>query len=284
MDITTEMVKELRQRTGAGVLDSKRALQDTSGDMERAAELLREKGLVRAAKKAEREAKEGIVAVRRSREGKRGVLVEVNCETDFVARTEAFRALADELVSLIENAEPPYATPADLPVAERIKAAIAQLGENIQVRRFARYDIADDNAVIETYAHTGGRVAVMLEMAAQTSAAARSAEFGTLAHDLALQIAALKPTYVRPEDVPPAVVDAERTAYRAQLADEKKPANIIDRIVDGKLQKFYEETCLMNQAFIREDKVKIGAVVKQAAGKIGEAIQIRRFARFELGE
>lgn len=284
MDITTDMIKELRQRTGAGVLDSKKALQDTQGDMERAAELLREKGLARAAKKAEREAKEGVIEAKVGADGKRGVLVEINCETDFVARTEGFQALAKMSVEEVFSANPPYTTPADLPMAAHLKAATAQMGENIQIRRFARYDVTDGASLLEAYVHAGGRVAVLLEMSAQTSEKAQSAPFKALAHDIALQVAALRPQYVRPEDVPAPVLEAERAVYRAQLADEKKPANIIERIIDGKLQKFYEENCLLNQPFIRDDKIKIAAFIKQSGAQIGEAVQVKRFVRFELGD
>ncbi len=197
MDISTEMVKELRERTGAGILDCKKTLQDTQGNMERAVEILREKGLARAAKKAGREAKEGMIESYTHAGGRIGVMVEVNCETDFVARTPDFKALA---------------------------------------------------------------------------------------HELALQIAAANPRYLRTEDVPADVLEAERNIYRAQLAEEKKPANVIDRIIEGKLQKFYEETCLLNQPFIRDDKVKVQALVQQAIAKLGENIQVRRFVRYELGD
>ncbi|MBI5879233.1 MAG: elongation factor Ts [Chloroflexi bacterium] len=284
MEITTEMVKELRQRTGAGILDSKKALQDTQGDMQRAIDLLREKGLARAAKKAEREAKDGVIEARVGADGKRGVLVEVNCETDFVARTDAFRALAADLAGQVFDANPPYATAADMPNVEQIKSAIAQLGENIQVRRIARYDVGEGASALEVYVHAGGRVAVLVELSAQTSEKAQSAAFKALAHDIALQIAAIKPVYVRPEDVPAGVIESERAIYRAQLAEEKKPANVIERIIDGKLQKFYEDACLLNQPFIRDDKVKIAALIKQASGQLGEAVQVKRFVRFELGD
>ncbi len=197
MDINTEMVKELRARTGAGVLDSKKALQETQGNMDRAIELLREKGLARAAKKAGREAKEGLVESYTHAGGRIGVMVEVNCETDFVART---------------------------------------------------------------------------------------ADFKTLAHDIAMQIAATNPRYVQPEDLPTDVLESERNIYRAQLAEEKKPAHIIDKIVEGKLQKFYEDVCLMNQAFIKDPNLKVVDLITQAIAKLGENIQVRRFVRYELGD
>ena len=283
VEITMEMVKELRQRTGAGILDSKKTLQETAGDMERAAELLRERGLARAAKKAGREAKEGIVEAKTVADGTLGALVEVNCETDFVARTDAFKTLARDLAAQVVNANPPYESPADMPNGAQIQGAIAKLGENIQVRRFVRFQ-AQDGGLIETYAHAGGRIAVMIEMSAQTSERTQSPEFKTVAHDMAMQIAAANPRYLRPEDVPADVLEAERSVYRAQLAEEKKPAHIVERIVDGKLQKFYQENCLLNQLFIRDDKVKVSEHIKQASKQLGEQIQVKRFIRYELGD
>ena len=197
MDISAEMVKELRERTGAGILDCKKILQETNGQMERATEILREKGLARAAKKAGREAKEGVIEAYTHMGGKIAVLVEVNCETDFVARTDDFR---------------------------------------------------------------------------------------TLAHELALQIAAASPRYVKTEDVPADVLEAERHSYRAQMVEEKKPANVIERIVEGKVKNFYSEACLLEQAYIKDPKVTINALVQNAIAKLGENIQVRRFVRYALGD
>lgn len=285
MDISTEMVKELRQRTGAGILDSKKALQETGGDMERAAALLRERGLARAAKKVGREAKEGIIEAYTDPHRRLGVLVEVNCETDFVARTSDFKALAQQIARQVATANPPYEKPEDLPIGDQIQAAIAKLGENIQVRRFARYELDGRNGVIETYTHAGGRVAVIVEVDADSASVVQSPEFKTLAHDIALQIASQNPRYVTSADVPADVLDAERNAYRAQLVEEKKPANLLDRIIEGKLQKFYEEVCLMYQPFIRDEKQKtrIQDLVKATGSQVGCDIQVRRFVRYELG-
>ena len=282
MEISTEMVKELRERTGAGILDCKKALQETQGDMDRAIEILREKGLARAAKKAGREAKEGLIETLTGDNGRKGVMVEVNCETDFVARTPDFKALAHEVAEQVAGGS--FTTPAELPASENIKVAIAKLGENIQVRRFVRYALDGKPGLVEAYTHAGGRVAVMLELGADSAAVAEKAEFKALAHDIALQVAAANPRYLRPEDVPADVVAHEQTIYRAQLAEEKKPANVIDQIVKGKLAKYYEEVSLLNQPFIREDKLKVKDLIKQAAAKTGGSIEIRRFTRFELGD
>ena len=282
MEISTAMVKELRERTGAGILDCKKTLQETQGDMERAIEVLREKGLARAAKKAGREAKEGLIETLTADNGRTGVMVEVNCETDFVARTPDFKALAHEVAAQVAGAN--YAGPEDMPSSTGIQAAIAKLGENIQVRRFVRYELDGKPGQVETYTHAGGRVAVMVELGADSAAVAEKPEFKALAHDIALQIAAANPRYLRPEDVPAEVVEQEQNIYRAQLAEEKKPANIIDQIVKGKLQKYYEEVSLLNQPFIREDKVKIKDLIKQTAAKAGGNIEVRRFARYELGD
>jgi elongation factor Ts len=296
VDISTAMVKELRERTGAGILDCKKTLQETQGDMERAIEVLREKGLARAAKKAGREAKEGLIETLTADSGRTGVMVELNCETDFVARTPDFKALAHEVAAQVAGAN--YAGPLsragvpesgglgpeDMPGSTSIQAAIAKLGENIQVRRFVRYELDGKPGQVETYTHAGGRVAVMVELGADSAALAEKPEFKALAHDIALQIAAANPRYLRPEDVPAEVVEHEQNIYRAQLAEEKKPANIIDQIVKGKLQKYYEEVSLLNQPFIREDKVKIKDLIKQTAARAGGAIEVRRFARYELGD
>ena len=284
MDISTEMVKELRERTGAGILDSKKALQETQGDIQRAVDLLRERGLARAAKKVGREAKEGLIEAYLSSDARVGVLVEVNCETDFVARTPDFKALAHEVAEQVARANPLYNSPSDLPLGSRIQEAISRLGENIQVRRFTRYDQDGRNSVIDTYTHGGGGVAVMLELEADSANAAQSPEFKTLAHELALQIAAQNPRYVTSADVPQGVLESERSAYRAQLVEEKKPANIIDRIIEGKLQKFYADVCLMDQPSIRDDKQKVQTLVTSAAGQAGCDIRVRRFVRYALGD
>ena len=302
MEISTSMVKELRERTGAGILDSKKALLETQGNMERAVEILREKGLARAAKKAGREAKEGLIETLSVDNGRTGVMVEVNCETDFVARTSDFKALAHEVAEQVAGANyagPPGGTlpvsragvpesrelgPADLPGSTNMQAAIAKLGEHIQVRRFVRYELDGKPGQVETYTHAGGRVAVMVELGADSAAVAEKPEFKALAHDIALQIAAANPRYLRPEDVPADVVEQEQSIYRAQLAEEKKPAHVIDQIVKGKLQKYYEEVSLLNQPFIREEKVKIKDLIKQTAAKAGGNIEVRRFARYELGD
>lgn len=282
MEISTNMVKELRERTGAGILDCKKTLQETQGDMDRSIELLREKGLARAAKKAGREAKEGLIETLTSDDGQQAVMVEVNCETDFVARTADFKALAHEVAELVATGN--FATPEEMPASERIKTAIAKLGENIQVRRFVRYELDGKQGQLETYTHAGGRVAVLLELGADSAATASKPEFKGLAHDIALQVAAANPRYLRQEDVPADVVTHEQNIYRAQLAEETKPANVIEQIVKGKLAKYYEEVSLLNQPFIREEKLKVRDLIKQTIAKTGGSIEVRRFARFELGD
>ncbi len=197
MKITAEMVKELRQATGAGILDCRKALEASEGDFDKAVDYLREKGLAKAAKRMSREAKDGKVAAYIHGGGRIGVLVEVNCETDFVARTDEFQALVNEI---------------------------------------------------------------------------------------ALQIAAMSPRYIKREDVPPEVVEHERALYRAQALGEGKPERIVERIVDGRMEKFYQEVCLLEQTYIRDESKTIDELVKEAIAKTGENIVIRRFARFELGE
>lgn len=283
-DITAAMVGKLREMTGAGLMDCKKALGETKGDVDAAVDVLRKKGQATAGTKSARETREGVIAQYLAPGGRLGVLVEVNCETDFVARTPDFKALAHEVAEQVARANPPYNSPLDLPLGSRIHEAISRLGENIQVRRFTRYDQDGRNSVIDTYTHGGGSVAVMLELEADSANAAQSPEFKTLAHELALQIAAQNPRYVTSADVPQDVLESERSAYRAQLVEEKKAANIVDRIIEGKLQKFYADVCLMDQPSIRDDKQKVQTLVTSAAGQAGCDIRVRRFVRYALGD
>jgi len=291
--VSTETIKLLREATGAGVLDCKKALEATGGDFERATAYLREKGLAAAAKKAERVAKEGMVKLQVDEQGQLGIMVEVNCETDFVARTEDFQRLAE--VVLKQVAENPQA--ADLPsllalpcvddsrmtLGERLTQVIAKVGENIVVRRFVRVGRTDAGWV-EGYLHPGSRIGVLLHLsAAGNRELAASAPFRELAHDLALQVAAAAPEYVSPADIPAAVLEAEQAKYRAQIADEKKPDHIKERIIAGKLDKWYEQICLLQQPFVKDDSIKIGDLISQKGRQWNTPVSVAGFVRYELG-
>lgn len=288
MAITTEDIKLLRESTGAGVLDCKKALQETGGDIDQAIEFLRKKGLAAASKKASREANDGLVSAYISPDGQTGVLVEVNCETDFVARTEDFQNFVAAMVQRVAskpelaNVEALLASPFDdsgKTVAEKLTETIAKLGENMIVRRVARFDLAGDG-LLDSYIHTGGRVGVLVEAA---GGSAGDSKFAGLIHDVALQIAAASPRYVSQAEVPTDTVDAEKNIYRAQLAEDKKPDNIKERIIEGKLKKWYEEVVLLEQPFVKDPELTIARLLEKHSKELGNEVKVRRFARFELG-
>lgn len=294
MAIDVKMVKELRDATGAGVLDAKKALESCGGDLEQAARLLREKGLARAAKRSGRETTEGRVEGA-AQEGRTGVLVEVNCETDFVGRTQGFLELAQRVVNrLMESTteEQPLEAVMDLPFADDPDATLAGLihneisvtGENMAVRRFVRYELDDRPGVVEVYVHPGNRVGVMLEVNSETPGAAELQAFGVLAHDLALHIAACAPTWLTREGIPGDKLEAERASYRQQALDAGKPEAIVERIVVGRLGKYYEGVVLSEQSFVKDDEIRVGELLAQRAAELGEEITVRRFVRYELGE
>lgn len=289
MAITTEDIKLLRESTGAGILDCKKALQETGGDVDQAIEFLRKKGLAAASKKASREANEGLVSAHISPDGKTGVLVEVNCETDFVARTEDFQkfvagvvqqvASRPELANLEALLAAPFIGDSSKTVAEKLTETIAKLGENMVIRRVARFDLAS-GGLLDSYIHTGGRVGVLVEVAGGSAA---DSKLAGLVHDLALQIAAASPRYVSQADVPAEAIEAEKVIYRAQLVEDKKPDNIKERIIEGKLKKWYEEIVLMEQPFVKDADLTITKLLERHSKELGNEVKVRRFARFELG-
>ena len=289
MSITTADIKYLRELTGAGVLDCKKALQETDGDIEQAVELLRKKGLAAASKKASREANEGLVNASISADGQIGVIVEVNCETDFVARTDDFKNFVDALVRQVttqpddDNLEnlltAPFIDNGNLTVSEQLNETISKLGENIVIRRVARFDAAS-NGVLDSYIHPGGRVGVLVELSVGTI---ENGQVSELAHDIALQIAAAAPQYISEDDIPEEAAEAERNIYRAQIADDDKPDAIKERIVDGKLKKWYSQVTLMNQEYVKDSDLTVAQLLDRQSKSLGSEIRVRRFARFELG-
>lgn len=265
----------LRQKTGAGVLDCKKALTETNGDMEKAVDFLREKGMATAAKKASRIAAEGIVAAKVA--GNTGALVEVNCETDFVAKGDQYKEFVEGITEYVLNNDV-----ADIDALVAAKndetiAATAKIGEKIAIRRFAKYTA--DNGVIESYIHMGGKVGVLVEIDGCTCDGARE-----LAHDVALQIAAAKPLYLNASEVPADIIEHEKDILRAQALNEGKPAAIIDRMVEGRVKKYYDEFCLLNQEFVKDSSMTIEKLVKSYSDKMGKTLSVKRFTRFEMGE
>ncbi|MBQ7543400.1 MAG: elongation factor Ts [Synergistaceae bacterium] len=288
-EITAAKVKELRERTGSGMMDCKKALAETGGDMEKAIDYLREKGLAKAAKKAERTASDGRVFHVVSPDGKLGVMVEINSETDFVAKTDEFNGLGDKIVAhlaaksypdvpaLLESVHESGST-----ISELVTSIIAKLGENIVLKRFARYDAENGKAFC--YIHSNYKVGALVELDAEDKSAADKAEFAELGHEICMQIAAAAPQYLVPEDVPEDVIEREKEVYRTQLLEEGKPEKKIEFILPGKLRKFYETVCLLEQEYIRDGDKRIKQLLEEAGKKLGTKITVRRFERFAIGE
>ncbi len=273
--IDAQLVKTLREKTNAGLMECKRALSETNGDLESAVDLLRKKGAANAAKKAGRDAKEGVIAQAILPGAKVGVLVEVNCETDFVAKNDGFRAFCDDTARKIAL------NSGDDLEADRV-AAVQKIGENVLIRRHQRIEVTDQG-LVAAYIHTGGKVGVLVEVGAQKDETGASEDFKQLVRDITLQIAAANPVSVGRESIPAALVDREREIYRGQVPPGK-PANIIEKIVDGKMDKFYSTSCLIDQAFIKNPDQTIAQLLAEKSKALGETLTIRRFIRFMVGE
>jgi elongation factor Ts len=282
MQITSEMVRELREKTGAGMMDCKKALAEAGGSMEQAIDNLRKKGLAAAAKKASRIASEGAVAAHVV--GGAGALVEVNCETDFVAKTEDFQGFVREVAALVcarapRDVEAALLLPAgEGTLSDRLTGKVAKIGEKISFRRFVRFEVpAGAKGAIVPYIHAGGKIGVLVEL---HGAGGDVPEFAALGKDLAMQVAAANPLYIARENVPADVI----AIYRDQALAAGKPEKILDKIAEGKLEKFYGDFCLVEQAFIKDPDRKVKDLLKSMSAKIGAEARAAGFARFQVGE
>ncbi|WP_025092591.1 translation elongation factor Ts [Bacillus safensis] len=274
MAITAQLVKELRQKTGAGMMDCKKALTETDGDIEKAIDLLREKGIAKAAKKADRIAAEGLTLIKT--DGNTGVILEVNSETDFVAKNEGFQALLNELADHLLAAKPATLEEAHASkmengstVEEHITSAIAKIGEKITLRRFSVIT-KEDNAAFGSYLHMGGRIGVLAVLNGTTDE--------ELARDIAMHVAAVNPKYISRDQVSEEEANREREVLTQQALQEGKPENIVAKMVEGRLNKFFEEICLLDQAFVKnpDEKVKQVVAAKNAT--------VQNYVRYEVGE
>ena len=273
--VTASLVKELREKTGAGMMDCKKVLTETDGDMEKAIELLRERGIAKAAKKSGRVAAEGLVEAVVSEDGKSGAVIEVNSETDFVAKNEEFKTFVENVANQVLKTNPKdveelLAQPAMFEegktVQEALVGKIATIGENLSIRRFVRFE---SEGLVEKYIHGDGKIAVLVNMKKGDS---------TVAKDICMQIAAARPEYVRREEVPEERVAKEMEILKVQTMNEGKPEAIAEKIVQGRIGKFYEEICLVDQVFVKDSSMKVSELLKQKdADVVG-------FARFEKGE
>ena len=273
--VTASVVKELREKTGAGMMECKKVLTETDGDIEKAIELLRERGITKAAKKSDRIAAEGIVEAYISEDAKVGVVVEVNSETDFVAKNEEFKNFVADIAEQIAKQNPADVESllSEVSIKDSTKTVkdvltekIATIGENLSIRRFARFET---NGLVEKYIHGDGKIGVLVEMENATP---------ELAKDICMQIAAAKPEYLKREEVPAERVDKEMEILKAQAMNEGKPAEIAEKMVQGRIGKFYGEICLVDQEYVKDSSMKVSELLKS------KGANIVRFARFEKGE
>jgi elongation factor Ts len=283
--IAAEQVKKLRDQTGAGMMECKVALTEANGDFEEANTILRKRGLATAAKKAGRAAREGLIGHSLSDDHSTGVLVEVNCESDFVARTDDFQQLIKDVLAEVERtgdrATEAWLTDPDGPIRKRVAATIAKLGENMAVPRLVRYA---GQGYVGQYIHLGGKLGVQVEFAGLTPGIGGREELAILVKEIAMQIAAASPAYVSREAVPGDVLDKEKSIYRAQMEGSGKPAGVIDKIVLGKLGSFYKQVVLPDQESIRDPKMTVQDVLAAANKALGASLTVARFARLKVGE
>ena len=282
MEISAELVKTLRDKTNCGFMDCKKALKETEGDLEKAVAYLRQKGIAVAGKRAERATSEGVVVAQVAEDGLSGVLLEVNCESDFVAKTDAFQNFAKLLAAQIATTAPaevdalltqPWQPQPGITVQDYLNEIIGQTGENVRVRRFSSYR---GGVLVGAYIHFGGRIGVLLEL----SATQVTPELTALAKDLAMQVAAANPMAVTREEVDPAVVAQEIAIYQAQARDSGKPEKIIEKMVTGRLDKFFKEFCLVEQPFVKNPDVTVAQLLKETGGA---ELRVVRFTRYQLG-
>ena len=276
-EITASLVKELRDATGVGMMECKRALVEANGDKDAAIKILREAGVAIAAKKASRAAKQGIIAASVGDDAQTGVMIEVNCETDFVAKNENFQAFVAELLNDAKGV-------ADDGLADaakaKVDAKIAEIGENILARRNITYTV-QGTGLIGAYVHLGGKLGVMVEVGCGKAETAQHAAVRDMIADLTLHITAVAPVCITRDQVPADTVSAEKEIYAKQV--EGKPANIIEKIVEGKLEKFYSQICLVEQPFVKDQDKTVSAVLAEAGKAADDELTIRRFVRWQLG-
>ncbi len=286
MAITSEMVKTLREKTGCGMMDCKRALEETSGDMEKAIDVLRKKGLATAAKKADRVAAEGTVRSYLDEANGIGVLIEINCETDFVAKNSDFQNFVSDIAFHVAKSAPKnvdellsqkYIKSPEKTVNDILKETIAKFGENTVINRFVRYE---SKGILEAYIHLNGKIGVLVEIETNLD----NSLVKSLSRDIALQIAASRPICINREQVPQEMLEREKNLLKEQALAEGKPEKIIEKMVEGRLQKFYAEVCLLDQPFIRDQEKKVSDVIKEASSKLGGNIIVKRFDRYQVGE
>lgn len=293
MAITADMVKKLRDQTGTGMMDCKRALTETNGDYEKAVTLLREKGIAVAAKRETKAACEGLIGSYIRDDANAGALLELNCETTFVAKTDEFGGLAKALATQAAKEpracldcllEAPYISNPAQTIREAVQEVMGKLGEKMTVARFVRFAVEGAAGTIGSYVHMGDQIGVLVEVNTASEAAAQSEDARNLAKDVAMHIAWTNPDYMKREDIAEDVLAKERDIHKQWAIKEGKPEKVIDRIVEGRMKDFYSRSCLLEQAFIKDEELRIQDLISNAAKKIGESVSIARFVRYRVGE
>ena len=285
-DITPAMVKELRVKTDAGMMDCKKALMECDGNMDEAVKYLREKGIAKAAKKADREAKEGIVTT--VVEGKDGIILEINCETDFCSKGEKFQSLVAKVAATLKAstaatlAEALEVAMEGTTVEKYIAEQCAAIGENMKFRKFGRFTLAGEGTVT-SYIHMGGKVGVLLQVETGKAETAAAEAFQTMCKDITLHIAACAPKSVDSSSLDPAFVAEEQEIAKAQLIAEGKPEHLLEKILPGKLKALYKQSCLMSQEFVKDPSKSVEALVAETGKALGDTITVKAFERFQLG-
>lgn len=287
--ITASIVKELRDKTNAGMMDCKKVLTETNGDIEASIKLLRERGIAKAGAKADREANEGIITARVNGAATTGILLEVNCETDFVTKNENFQAfvsgIADKLAdsNAADHAAALAVSHGESTLEDFVKAKVVELGENLQFRKYVRFDAAP-GGVVASYIHLGGKVGVLLEVGITQSGVASQPAFQELIKDLTLHIAACAPKGLSRNDISEEIVNAEKEIFRVRLIEQGKPENMIENILKGQIAKFFAESCFLEQGFVKDPEVTITQLLEQKGKELSDTLTVTRFIRFGLGE
>lgn len=285
MAVNAQDVKTLREKTGAGIMDCKHALSTSGGDMNKAIKILREKGLAEAKKRSGREAREGLVTILFSDDGSTATMVEVNCETDFVSRTDQYRDFVQNLARRIldSGVEGVQSIPDE--ISTMVKEAIATFGENIVLRKIARMKKTDEKrSVFQSYIHLDGKVGVIVEFLIGDSSKKENEEFLEFIKNIALQVASMGPAGVSRDELPKEIVEEQREIFTIQARESGKPENILDKIVKGRMEKFFAETSLLEQKYVKNNDLTCDAYRAETQKKIGTDIEIKRLARFKLGE
>ena len=287
--ITASVVKELRDKTNAGMMDCKKVLTETNGDIEASIKLLRERGIMKAGKKSDRAATEGIIAARVNEAADSGILVEVNCETDFVSRNDNFQTFVTDIADKLAAANAADRDAAlavkdgESNIEDSVKAKVLELGENIQLRKYTSYDAAP-GGVVASYIHLGGKVGVLLEVGTTKPETAAKPAFQELIKDLTLHIAASAPKGLSRDDIAQDIVDTEMDIFRVRLVEQGKPENIIENILKGQIGKFFAESCFLEQGFVKDPDVTIKQLLVNVGKELDDTLTITRFTRYGLGE